>query len=76
MYGWYGNFGGMHLYGGLLMLLTWVAVVALAIWVVRALFPAERRSEPDAALALLTRRYNAGEISAIEYEQARHALDG
>ncbi len=73
MYGWY---GGMHLYDGLLMLLTWVAVVVLAVWVVRALFPAERRSERDAALAVLNRRYNAGEISAIEYEQARHALDG
>jgi uncharacterized membrane protein len=73
MYGW---FGGMHLYGGLLMLLTWAAVMVLAVWVVRALFPAERSSEHEAALALLNRRYNAGEISAAEYEQARHALDG
>jgi uncharacterized membrane protein len=66
----------MYPVGGLLMLLTWVAVVALAIWVVRAMFPAEQQSAHDAARALLLRRYNAGEITAAEYEQARLALDG
>jgi uncharacterized membrane protein len=79
MYGWNGGFGGMPLYGGLLMIVVWVGVVALVIWALRALLPgdrrSERRSERAVALELLTRRYDAGEISAIEYEQARHAID-
>lgn len=71
--GWNG-WGMMGWYGGIMMLLFWVAVVALAVWLVRALLPTERRDGRDPALDTLRQRYAAGEISAAEYEQARQAL--
>jgi uncharacterized membrane protein len=80
----YGSPGDIHQVGGLLMLLTWVFVVAAVVWLLHALVasaPVSRYAaasrqmgEYEAALALLTRRYNAGVITAIEYEQARGAL--
>jgi putative membrane protein len=73
---WNGAFGGMSLLGGLLMLAFWVAVVLLVLFAVRALFPSERGSEQESALAILKRRYAAGEISQAEYEQARRAILG
>ncbi len=74
MYGWYGGSWAIHLAGGALMLLIWVAVVALAVWTVRALFPPAGGSEQDRARELLKRRYAAGELSQAEYEQARRAI--
>ena len=73
---WNGAFGGMSLLGGVLMLAFWVAVVVLVLVAVRALFPSEHTRAHDGALAILKRRYAAGEISQAEYEQARRTLVG
>ena len=43
MIGHYGYWGGMGWFGGLLMLVVWIAVILLAVWVVRAFFPTRRR---------------------------------
>lgn len=74
MMGYYGNWGWMGWFGGLLMLLFWVAVVLLVVWAVRALFPSQQRDEGDPALELLRRRYAAGEVTEAEYMQARRTL--
>jgi putative membrane protein len=58
-----------------MMVLFWVAVLLLAVWVVRRLFPREMRSGRDQALETLQQRYARGEISAAEYEQARARLE-
>ena len=58
-----------------MMVLFWVAILLLAVWAVRRLFPRERRSERDQALETLQQRYARGEISAAEYEQARARLE-
>jgi uncharacterized membrane protein len=76
MMGNYGRWGGMGWFGGLMMLLFMVALILLVVWAVRALFPTPRRDERGTVLAVLQRRYAAGEISAAEYEQARRLLDG
>lgn len=70
-------FGGMGFFGGLLMLLAWAAIVALVVWAVRVSIVSRRiaEDENDTALAILKRRYAAGEISQTEYEQARRVLD-
>lgn len=73
---WNGAFGDMSLLGGVLMLAFWVAVVVLVLYAVRALFPSEQGRAHDSALAILKRRYAAGEISQAEYEQARRTLVG
>ncbi len=74
MMGFFGGFGWMGLFGMTLMLLFWIAIIALAIALARALFPIERRGAHQAAVEQLQQRYAAGEISAAEYEQARRAL--
>lgn len=59
----------------LLMLLLWVAPVALLLW---ALGAAQRNQRPPAGgetpLDILRRRYANGEISQEEFERAGRAL--
>ncbi len=71
MYG----YGLWWLIGTGLMILFWIAIILLAIWVVRSLFPHEARSGRDQALEILRQRYAKGEINAAEYEQARARLE-
>ncbi len=75
MMNWYGGNGGMGFAGGLVMVIVLVAVVALVVWAVRALFLGTHGTERAAPLDLLKRRYAAGEITNAEYEQARHAIE-
>jgi uncharacterized membrane protein len=72
--GWYGAWIAMGLLGGGLLLLVWIAVALVVVWTARALFPGERRSDPDPALKILRRRYAAGEISQAEYEDTGRIL--
>lgn len=65
---------GMGLFGGIVMVVFWTAIILLVVWVVRSVFPSQRQDEHDGAVELLKRRYAAGEISQAEYEQARKAL--
>jgi uncharacterized membrane protein len=71
-----GYWGGMGWFGGLLMLVAWVAVILLAVWAVRAFFPSQRHDASETAMTVLQRRYAAGEISEAEYERARRVLGG
>jgi putative membrane protein len=64
----------MGLFGGIVMLLFWMAIILLVVWAVRGGFAGECRSERESAAEILKRRYAAGEISQAEYEQARKAL--
>jgi putative membrane protein len=78
-FGW----GGM-IFGGLLMLLFWVVVIALIFFVVRSLSrPSSGQAArsagspgpaPDQALEILRERYARGEISKDEYTSMRHDL--
>ncbi len=74
IYGFDG-YGGWWLMGMGMMVLFWIAMILLAIWVVRSLFPRQVRSTRDQALETLRQRYAAGEINAAEYEQARATLE-
>jgi putative membrane protein len=74
-YGGFGGLGfGMGLFGGIMMLLFWAAIILLVVLVVRSVFPSQRQSEPESAVEILKRRYAAGEISQAEYEQALKTL--
>jgi uncharacterized membrane protein len=71
---WYGGSGAVGLLGGLLMALVVIIVIALVILAVHALFPSPSSSDRETALAILNRRFAAGELSQGEYEQARRAI--
>ena len=71
----FGGFGlGMGMFGGLMMLVFWIALILLVVLAVRALFPAATLSTRESAIEILQRRLAAGEISQAEFEQARKAL--
>ncbi len=75
-------------YGGLgmaVMVISWLAIVGLAIWLSSALFPTQSASArhgqetrsgaaPRTQLATLNERYARGEISRSESEELRRAL--
>lgn len=69
----YGNWFGM---GGLLMLLFWVFVIALAVWLVLALSRSQARDGGGAstALRILEERLARGEIDAEEFRVRRAAI--
>ena len=70
------GYGGMGLFGGIVMLLIVVAVVLLVVWAVRAGNPSRNASGGETPLGVLKRRYVAGEINQVEFDQARRVLDG
>jgi putative membrane protein len=78
------DFGG---FSPVLMLVFWVAIIALAIWLLSHLFPqttdtspipfaTQHNDPPESPLDILKRRYARGEISRAEYEQMRRDLTG
>ncbi len=71
----YGYSFGM---GGLLMVLFWVFVVALAVWLVVSLSRSQARGGDSAhgALRILEERLARGEIDAEEFRTRRAAIEG
>jgi uncharacterized membrane protein len=71
---------GGGVFGLVFIVLIWGAWIALALWLVRALFPgagkaseAPRREEPTAG-EILARRYARGEIDQTEYHLMKETL--
>ena len=73
------GFGGMMGGFGILSVLFWVALLAIAIWAVARILrtdTAPRRAEgPDAAVEALRVRFARGEIDAGEYRRALEVLE-
>ena len=71
---------GLGVFGLVLMILLWVGLIALAVWLVRALFPSVNRppaSPSDrnmGAREILDRRFARGEISRKEYNLMRETI--
>lgn len=66
---------GMGLFGLIWMLLFWGALIALAVWLIRLLFPATQDksdnhgAETLAASEILKTRYAQGELTAEQYQE-------
>jgi putative membrane protein len=74
-------------FGFILMLVFWVAIIALVAWLFSGLFhqakgaslplsTARSNDSPESPLDILKRRYARGEISKAEYEEMRRDLVG
>jgi uncharacterized membrane protein len=71
---------GVGVFGLVLMVLFWAGLIALAIWLIRALFPPI--GQPPASLTgrdlnareILDRRLARGEISREEYDLMRETI--
>ena len=72
--------GWWMLWGGLMMVLFWGAIIALAVWAVQSLSGGSgRRTEGPSRMSPLDiakERYARGEISREEFEQVRKDLTG
>lgn len=74
MMGGWNTMAGYGWLGMSMMVLFWVAVIALVIWAVRTFAtPRNAMTELD-ALEIVQRRYARGEINHEEFEQLREAL--
>jgi uncharacterized membrane protein len=71
---------GFSLLGVLLMLLLWVGLIALAVWLLGALFPRESRRKrlqnghDLSGQEILDMRYARGEITREQYQLMREDL--
>ncbi|HLE50858.1 MAG TPA: SHOCT domain-containing protein [Anaerolineales bacterium] len=69
-------------FGLLLMILFWVGLVALAVWVVKALFTGDKGSptlptgQAPTAREILDQRYARGEITREQYDLMKRELAG
>jgi len=70
---------GMGLFGLLGMGLFWGGLIALAIWLVKLLFPAGQQASappaPRSPLEVLHARYARGELSEAQYRQMKQTLE-
>lgn len=69
-WGYYGAWGAF--FGGIMMLIFWVAVILLIVWAVRSF--TSRPVQEDQAMAVLRRRLAAGEITQDEFEALKKKL--
>ncbi|MCR4275392.1 MAG: SHOCT domain-containing protein [Candidatus Wolfebacteria bacterium] len=82
-YGWGGGYGMMQfgLLGWIFMVLWWVIVIAVIVWVIRAIFGRGRRNYwqewhgEKGPLEILKERYAKGEIDKSEYEEKKKDLE-
>lgn len=73
------GFGFMGFFGLILMVLFWGGLIALAVWLVKALFSPGRGTLPPTGNTatpreILDQRYARGEINREEYELMKRDL--
>lgn len=85
--GWdHGFDGGMSVFGGILMMVFWVAIIVgivlLVVWLTRQVAGGQSHGggyavgHTDTAIDILNQRYARGEIDKAEFEEKKKALTG
>lgn len=67
--------GGFGIFGGLMMLLFWGAIIALIVFAVRGFSTGSESGRKSDAAEILRERYARGEIDDDEYERRKAKLD-
>jgi putative membrane protein len=67
------GWNGMGFFGWTMMIVFWVAIVALVVWTIRTSTP--HRTETMSAVDILERRYASGEIDGDEFQERKRLLD-
>lgn len=75
MFGGYGEMGyGEHILGLLFMIIFWIAIVFLAIFLVKK-FLSSSSTTRETPLEILKKRYARGDITKEEFEQMKRDLE-
>lgn len=78
MHYYYGNMWGAGIFGGILMLFFWIAVISLIIWAIRGFGMSRHHyqqiQDNSKALDILKERYAKGEIEKQEFETKKKDL--
>lgn len=70
-----GTIGGWGIFGMVIMVVFWVAIIALAVWGIRRLAQGTATvTNTGSPLDIAKQRYAKGEISKQEYEQIKRDL--
>jgi putative membrane protein len=73
MYWGNGAIGGWGIFGVVMMVATWVAIIVLVVWGIQQ-FTKEKTTASKGALDIAKERYAKGEISKEEFEQIKRDL--
>ncbi|ALM75566.1 SHOCT domain-containing protein [Thermococcus barophilus] len=75
-WGWHDmmGFGYFGIFGALLMLLFWIAIIAGVVWFIKWLFEQSSGGSRKSALEILDEKYARGEIDDEEYERRKRKL--
>jgi putative membrane protein len=70
---------GMGFFGWIWMLLFWVAIIALAIWLIGLLFPSakkqsDQQNDSPSAQEILDIRYAQGELTEEQYQKMSQTI--
>jgi putative membrane protein len=71
MYWGNGAIGGWGIFGMVMMVVFWIAIIALVVWGIKRFTQETTTSTSKGALDIAKERYARGEISKEEYEQIK-----
>lgn len=74
MYSYCGDWAGGTMFGGIIMILFWIAIISLIVWIVRKALHWHQDGERDNAIEILKERYARGEINKEEFEAKKKDL--
>jgi putative membrane protein len=69
-----GTIGGWGIFGIVMMVVFWIAIIALVVWGIKRFTQETTTSTSNGALDIAKERYAKGEISKEEFEQIKRDL--
>lgn len=78
MWGWYTGMGWWMVFGGIMFVLFWTAIIFLIVWGIRRFSHGTLNNAPGSRspLDIAKERYARGEITKEQYEQIKKDLSG
>ena len=72
-----GAMGGWTIFGGIMMIVFWVAIIALVVWGIKKLSeknPDSKNEDRRDPVDVAKERYAKGEITKLEFEQIKRDI--
>jgi putative membrane protein len=69
-----GTLGGWQIFGTVMMVVFWIAIIALIIWGIKRFTEGTKTTTGKDALDIIKERYARGEITKQEYDEIKRDL--